>query len=44
MEKSSKMEYVDGMTLKQLIKRRGVLTLSETMDIMLQLLDALSSA
>lgn len=38
------MEFIEGKTLKQLIKKRGVLTLSETMDIMLQLLDALSSA
>ena len=38
------MEYIEGKTLKQLIKKRGVLTLSETMDILLQLLDALSSA
>lgn len=38
------MEFIEGKTLKQLIKKRGVLTLSETMDVMLQLLDALSSA
>ncbi len=38
------MEFIEGKTLKQLIKKRGVLTLSETMDIMLQLLDALASA
>ena len=38
------MEYIEGKTLKQLIKKRGVLTLPETMDIMLQLLDALASA
>lgn len=38
------MEYIEGKTLKQLIKKRGVLSLSETMDIMLQLLDALASA
>ena len=38
------MEFIEGKTLKQLIKKRGVLTLSETVDIMLQLLDALSSA
>ena len=30
------MEYIEGKTLKQLIKKRGVLSLSETMDIMLQ--------
>ena len=35
------MEYIEGKTLKQLIKKRGVLSLSESMDIMLQLLDAL---
>ena len=38
------MEYIEGKTLKQLIKKRGVLSLSESMDIMLQLLDALSQA
>ena len=38
------MEYIEGKTLKQLIKKRGVLSLPETMDIMLQLLDALSTA
>ena len=38
------MEYIEGKTLKQLIKKRGVLTLSETIDIMLQLLDALATA
>ncbi len=38
------MEYIEGKTLKQLIKKRGVLSLAETMDIMLQLLDALASA
>ncbi len=38
------MEFIEGKTLKQLIKRRGVLTISETIDIMLQLLDALKSA
>ena len=38
------MEYVKGMTLKQLIKKRGALTLSETIDIMLQLSDGLSNA
>ena len=38
------MEYIEGKTLKQLIKKRGVLTLPETMDIILQLLDALASA
>lgn len=38
------MEYIEGKTLKGLIKKRGVLSLPETMDIMLQLLDALASA
>ncbi len=38
------MEYIDGKTLKQLIKKRGVLTLPETIDIMMQLLDALATA
>ena len=38
------MEYVDGKTLKQLIKRRGALTLSECIDIMLQLTDGISHA
>ncbi len=38
------MEYVDGKTIKQLIKRRGGLTLSESIDIMLQLTDGISHA
>lgn len=38
------MEFIEGKTLKQLIKKRGVLSLPESMDIMLQLLDALSTA
>ena len=38
------MEYIEGKTLKQLIKKRGVLTLSESIDITLQLLDALATA
>lgn len=38
------MEYIEGKTLKQLIKKRGVLSLPETIDIMMQLLDALSTA
>ncbi|MBQ9854196.1 MAG: Stk1 family PASTA domain-containing Ser/Thr kinase [Bacilli bacterium] len=38
------MEYVDGKTLKQLIKRRGTLTINEVIDIMLQLTDGLSHA
>ena len=38
------MEYIEGKTLKQLIRKRGVLTLPETIDIMLQLIDALAVA
>jgi len=38
------MEYVDGKTLKQLIKKRGALTLSECIDIMLQLTDGVEHA
>lgn len=38
------MEYVDGKTLKQLIKKRGALTVSEIIDIMLQLTDGLAHA
>ena len=38
------MEYVDGKTLKSLIKRRGALTLPEVIDIMLQLTSAVSCA
>lgn len=38
------MEFIEGKTLKQLIKKRGVLSLPEIIDIMLQLLDALSVA
>ncbi len=38
------MEYIEGKNLKQLIKKRGVLTLSEIIDIMLQLTDGLSHA
>lgn len=38
------MEYVDGKTLKNLIKRRGSLTLSEVVDIMLQLSSAIACA
>ena len=38
------MEYVDGKTVKQLLKKRGNLTLSETIDIMLQLTDGMSHA
>ncbi len=38
------MEYIDGKTLKQLIKKRGHLTVSEAVDIMLQLTEGLSQA
>lgn len=38
------MEYIDGITLKQLIKKRGGLTLSEAIDIMLQITDGISQA
>ena len=38
------MEYVDDKTLKQVIKKRGSLTLSEAIDIMLQLTDGISHA
>ena len=38
------MEYIDGVTLKQLLKKRGNLTLSETLDIMLQLTDGMAHA
>ncbi|MCI9586070.1 MAG: Stk1 family PASTA domain-containing Ser/Thr kinase [Bacilli bacterium] len=38
------MEYVDGKTLKSLIKKRGALTLPEVVDIMLQLASAISCA
>ena len=38
------MEYVEGKTLKTLIKRRGALTLAEVIDIMLQLTSAVMCA
>ena len=38
------MEYIEGTTLKSLIKRRGALTLSEVIDIMLQLTAGLACA
>ena len=38
------MEYIQGKTLKQLIKKRGALTLSECIDIMLQLTDGVDHA
>ena len=38
------MEYIEGKTLKQLLKKRGNLTVSEAVDIMLQLTDGISHA
>jgi len=38
------MEYVEGKTLKELIKKRGALTLTEVIDIMLQLTSAVAHA
>ena len=38
------MEYVEGKTLKSLIKKRGALTLPEVVDIMLQLTSAIAHA
>lgn len=38
------MEYVEGRTLKQLLKRRGTLTMSEVIDIMLQVTDGIAHA
>lgn len=38
------MEYIDGRTLKSLIKKRGILSLSEVVDIMLQLTSAIACA
>ena len=38
------MEYIDGLTLKQLLKKRGSITLSEALDIMLQLTDGMGHA
>ena len=38
------MEYVDGKTIKQLLKKRGTLTLSEAIDIMSQLTDGMAHA
>ena len=38
------MEYVEGKTLKQLLKKRGSLTLSEAIDIMSQLTDGMAHA
>ena len=38
------MEYVEGKTLKSLVKKRGALTLAEVVDIMLQLTSAIAHA
>ena len=38
------MEYVDGMTLKQMVKKRNNLSLSEAIDIMLQITDGIKEA
>ena len=38
------MEFVEGKTLKQLLKKRGTLTLSEAIDIMSQLTDGMAHA
>lgn len=38
------MEYIDGKTLKQLVQKRGALTVSEVIDIMAQITDGLSQA
>ena len=38
------MEYIEGKHLKDLIKRRGKLTISEVIDIMLQITDGMSVA
>ena len=38
------MEYIEGRHLKQLVKKRGNLTVREVVDIMLQLTDGMSAA
>lgn len=38
------MEYIDGKTLKQLVHKRGALTVEEVIDIMAQITDGLASA
>ena len=38
------MEYIEGKHLKQLIKKRGSLTVRETVDILLQLTDGMAAA
>ncbi|MDD4187681.1 MAG: Stk1 family PASTA domain-containing Ser/Thr kinase [Bacilli bacterium] len=38
------MEYIEGKHLKQLLRKRGTLTLKEVIDIMLQITDGMASA
>lgn len=38
------MEYIEGKHLKQLLKKRGSLTLTEVVDIMMQVTDGMSAA
>ncbi len=38
------MEYIEGKHLKQLLKKRGSLTLTEVVDVMLQVTDGMSAA
>ena len=38
------MEYVDGKTLKQVLKQRGHLSVTEVIDIMLQVTDGMAHA
>ena len=38
------MEYIEGKHLKQLLKKRGKLSVSEAVDIVLQITDGLSVA
>ena len=38
------IEYIEGKHLKELLKKRGKLTLSEVIDIMLQITDGMSMA
>ena len=38
------MEYIEGKTLKQILQKRGALTLNEVIDIMTQLTDGLAHA
>ena len=38
------MEYIEGKTVKQLLKKRGKLTVSEAVDIMLQLTEGMAEA